>query len=63
MQVQVLLSMRQDRLSKEKSRELLYQWVHLIATTQELRHSTRNIFRLAGDYLVIDGTLLQEMET
>ena len=55
--------MRQDRLSKEKSRELLYQWVHLIATTQELRHSTRNIFRLAGDYLVIDGTLLQEMET
>ena len=51
MRIQVLLSMGQDLLSKEEATELLDQRVHVIASTQELRHSTRNFVRLAGDYL------------
>ena len=31
--------------------ELLDQRVHVLTSTQELRHSTRNFVRLAGDYL------------
>ena len=51
MRIQVLLSMGQDRLSKEEAMELLEQRVHVLASTQELRHSTRNFVQLAGDYL------------
>ena len=43
--------MGQDRLSKEEMTELLDQRVHMLTLTQELRHSTRNFVRLAGDYL------------
>ena len=51
MRIQVLLSMVQDRLSKEESTKLLDQRVHVLTLTQELRHSTCNLVRLAGDYL------------
>ena len=51
MQIQVLLSMGQDRLSKEEATELLDQRVHVFTSTQELSHSTRNFVKLAGDYL------------
>ena len=49
--IQVLLSMGQDRLSKEEADEILEQRVHVLISTQELRHSTRNFVKLAGDYL------------
>ena len=51
MYIQVLLSMGQDRLSKEEATELLDQRVHIITSTQELRHLTRNFLSLVGDYL------------
>ena len=51
MRIQVLLSMGQDRLSKEEVTELLDQRVHVLTSTQELHHSTRNFVKLAGDYL------------
>ena len=51
MSIQVLLSMGQDRLSKEEATELLDQRVHVLTSTQELRHLTRKFVRLAGDYL------------
>ena len=51
MRIQVLLSMGQDRLSKEEATELLDQRVHVLTSTPELHHSTRNFFRLAGEYL------------
>ena len=37
--------------------ELLDQRVHVLMSTQELRHSTRNFVKLAGDYLGELGTL------
>ena len=43
--------MGQDRLSKEEATELLDQRVHVLTSTQELRHSTRKFVWLAGDYL------------
>ena len=49
--IQVLLSMGQDRLSKEEATELLDQRFHVLTLTQDLRRSTRNFVRLAGDYL------------
>ena len=49
--IQVLLSMGHDCLSKEEATELLYQRVHVLTSTQELRHSTRNFVKLAGGYL------------
>ena len=51
MLIQVLLFMVQDRLSKEEATELLDQRVHVLTSTQELRHSTRNFVKLAGDYV------------
>ena len=51
MQIQVLLSMVQYRLSKEEVGKLLDQRFHVLASTQELRHSTQNFVNLAGDYL------------
>ena len=49
--IQVLLSMVQDRLSMEEATELLDQRFHVLTSTQELRHLTRNFVKLAGDYL------------
>ena len=43
MRIQVLLSMGQDRLSKEEATELLDQRVHVIASTQELRHQRETL--------------------
>ena len=63
MQVQVLLSMWYDCLSKEEARKLLDKWVHMVTTTQELRHSTRKNLRLAGDYLGGNGSIIQAMAT
>ena len=51
MQIQVLLSMGQDRLSKEDATELLDQRFHVLTSTQDLSHSTRNFVKLAVDYL------------
>ena len=51
MQIQVLLYMGQDRLSKQDATELLDQRFHVLTSTQELRHSTRNFVKLVGDYL------------
>ena len=49
--IQVLLSMGQDSLSKEEATELLDQRVHVLTSTQELLHLTRNFVKLTGDYL------------
>ena len=43
--------MVQDRLSEEEATDLLYQRVHVLTSTQDLRHSTRNFVKIAGDYL------------
>ena len=43
--------MGQDYLSKEEVGKLLVQRVHALASTQELMQSTRNFFKLVGDYL------------
>ena len=61
--VQVLLAMSQDRLSKEESVELIYQQVHVVATTQEILHSTQNLVRPTRDHLGTEGTLSQAMAT
>ena len=61
--VQVLLAMVQDRISREEAGELLDQWVHLVNTNQELRHSTINYVQLVGGYLVTYGPLNQAMST
>ena len=52
MHIQVLLSMGHDCLSKEEATEPLDQRVHVLMSTQDLRHLTRNFVKLAGDYLV-----------
>ena len=51
MHIQFLLSMGQDHLSKEEAAEILNQSVHMLTSTQELCHLTRNFVKLAGDYL------------
>ena len=51
MRTQVLLSMGQDCPSEEEAGELLDQRVHVLTSTQELRHLTRNFVKLEGDYL------------
>ena len=43
--------MVQDRLSKEELGEILDHRVHVLTSTQELRRSTRNLMKLAGNYL------------
>ena len=43
--------MGQDSLSKKEAGELLDPRVHVLTSTQELRHSTQNFVKLAGDYL------------
>ena len=49
--IQVLLSMGQYCLSKEEAGKLMVHRFHVLASTQELRHLTRNIVKLAGGYL------------
>ena len=51
MLIQVLLFMGHDSLSKEEAGEILDQRVHVLMSTQELRHLTRKFVKLAGDYL------------
>ena len=51
MRIQVLLSMGQDCLSKREEVKLLGQRVHVLPSTQELRHLNRNFVNLAGEYL------------
>ena len=43
--------MRKYRLSKEEAGDLLDQRVHVLTSTQELHQSTRNLVKLAGEYL------------
>ena len=57
MRIQFLLSMGQDRLSKEEATDILDQRVHVLTSTQELCHSTRNFVNFAEDYLV-EGSLI-----
>ena len=63
MQLQVLLSMGQDQIPEEESRDILYQRVHMVTTSQDLQHSPINFVRLAREYLGTDGTLSQAMIT
>ena len=55
--------MGQDRLSKEEAGDLLEQRVLVLTSTQELRHSTRNFVKLAGDYLGEEGPIYLLMGT
>ena len=45
------MSMGNDSPYKEEAGELLYHRVHVLTSTQELRHLKRNFVNLAGDYL------------
>ena len=58
-----MLEMGQDRLSKEEAGDFLEQWSHVINTTQEIKHITRNFLRVAGDYLGAKGNLSQAIHT
>ena len=51
MRIQVLLSMGQDRLSKEEATELMDQRFHVLTSTQELHHLMRNFVKIVRDYL------------
>ena len=62
MQIQVLLSMVQDSLYKEEVGDILDQRVHVLTSTQELRHSTQNFVKLAGDYLGEESPICLSME-
>ena len=62
MGIQVPVLMGLDRLPKEEAGELLDQRVHVFASTQELRYSTRNFVKLAGDYMGGDIPLYLSME-
>ena len=61
--VQVLLAMGQYLLSKDEAGNILDQQVHMVAMTQELRHSTQNFVRLTEDYLGTEGPLSRAMAT
>ena len=43
--------MGQDLLSRLEAGKLLDQRLHVLASTEDLRYSTRNFVTLAGDYL------------
>ena len=43
--------MDQERIFKEEVGKILYQRVHVVATTQELHHSPQNFVWLARDSL------------
>ena len=61
MRIQVLLSMVQDRISKEEAGDLLDQRVQVLTSTQDLRHSKRNFVKLAGDYLREESPIFLSM--
>ena len=61
MRIQFLLVMGQDCLSKEEAGELLDQRVHVATTIQELLNSTKNFFKIAGDYLGGECTIFFSM--
>ena len=63
MRVQVLIAMGQDKISKSKAGNILDQHVHLVVTTQKLRHSTRKFVRLTSDYIGTEGILSKSMAT
>ena len=46
---------------KKETGELLDQRVHVVTTTQEIHHRTRNFVYLPGDYLGDEGPLSQAM--
>ena len=52
---QVLLSMGMDNLSKEEACKLLELRVHVLASTEELRHLMRNFVNIAEEYLIEDS--------
>ena len=53
-----MLSMGQkDQLSKEEAGEILDQQVHMVSTTQEIRHSIQNFLQLTEDYVRTEGPL------
>ena len=55
--------MEKDRLSKEEAGKLLDQRVHFLASTQDLRHLTRNFVKLEGDYLGEESLICLSMGT
>ena len=55
--------MGQEQLPKEEVRYILDQRFHVVTTTQELCHRTRNFVRLTGDYLGTEEPLYGAMET
>ena len=55
--------MDQERIFKEEVGKILYQRVHVVATTQELHHSPQNFVWLARDSLGTYKTLCQAMAT
>ena len=63
MRIEVLLLMVQYFLSKENMGKLMDQRVHILASTQDLRHSTRNFVKLAGDYLSEESPIFLSMGT
>ena len=63
MLIQVLVAMGQDRLFKEDAGEMLDQRVHMVTTTQDIRHSIRNFLSVDGNYLRDEGTLIRAMAT
>ena len=52
-----------DHLSKKEAGEILDQMVHVLAYKQELRHSTSNFAKLAGDYLGDKSPIFLSMGT
>ena len=46
---------------QDKAVDLLDQTFHVVTTSQELRHSTRNFVRMAGDYLRTNGPPVRSM--
>ena len=63
MQIQVLLYMGKYCLSKEEAGEILDQRFHVLASTQDLRHSTRNFVKLSRDYLGEESPIYLSMGT
>ena len=55
--------MGKDILPKEEAGELLEQRVHILISTQELRHLTRNFVKLVGDYLGEESPICLSMGT
>ena len=63
MRFQVLLTMGQDCLSKEEVGGLLEQRFHVVTTSQDFLHSTKNFVKLARYYLGEEIMFCQYMTT